>query len=86
MSRVKLTPMQCAVARMYCGGEFSHVESMAEAKRVGDTLFVFLLAEAGDAGDDLDEMLRMIDTARDQLGELALDLSVLGIHTIEETK
>lgn len=64
-----LTPLQQHVATQYGGGEFAFVTSMAQAKTVGDCLFVFALAEAGDAAD-VGEFTSMLERAIDQLRSL----------------
>lgn len=65
-----LTPLQQRVADHYEGGEFAFVTSVAQAKTVGDCLFVFVLAEAGDAADDAEEFTSMLERAIDQLRSL----------------
>lgn len=62
----KLNDIQRWVADTYDYGEFAHVESLEDAKQVGDTLFLFLLYEAADVGDMLGYRDRL-DTAFHQL-------------------
>lgn len=70
----ELTPLQQQVADHYQGGEFAYITEPRQAKSVGDTLFAFCIAEAGDAAN-ADEFAGMLRTAIEQLrsvlGELA---------------
>lgn len=49
---IPLTPMQKAVLQHYEGGEFSYLQSVKDAEKVGDTLLLFALREVGDVADD----------------------------------
>lgn len=70
----QLTRLQKFVADRYEGGEFSHIETVQEAREVGDTLFLFLVLEAGESDDDVEEFNRMLDTALRQTEDLRRDL------------
>jgi hypothetical protein len=63
---VNLNPIQRFVADTYENGEFSHIQTVEEAAHVGDTLFTFLVYEAGDA-EDFEDFAGMVDRARDQV-------------------
>ena len=67
--KTPLSPLQQHVVEHYEGGEFAYVTSIAQAKTVGDGLFVFCVAEAGDA-QDADEFAHMLRRAIDQLRSL----------------
>lgn len=64
-----LSPTQQYVVDHYEGGEFTYVTSVAQAKTVGDGLFAFCVAEAGDAAD-AEEFTGMLERAIDQLRSL----------------
>ena len=61
-----LTELQQQVIQHYEGGNFAYIKSVADAEKVGDGLFVFLLNEAGDASDK-DEYIAMLITAARQI-------------------
>ena len=61
-----LTELQQQVVQHYEGGNFAYIKSLADAEKVGDGLFVFLLNEAGDASDK-DEYIAMLITAARQI-------------------
>lgn len=61
------------VADNYLGGEFSHIDNAAESKQVGDSLFVFLIAESMDA-DDLEDLHDKIGAAIDSMLDLNTEL------------
>ena len=69
-----LTPLQQLVAKHYIGGEFAFVTTPEQSTRVGDGLFSFCIAEAGDASDT-EEFARMLRSAINQLRSLHDDLS-----------
>lgn len=69
----RLTPLQAMVATHYQGGEFDHIETQDDAQNVGDGLFTFCINEAGDASD-MDELIRMLNRAIDQLRSLVGEL------------
>ena len=71
--KTPLSPLQQHVVEHYEGGEFAYVTSMAQAKTVGDGLFVFCVAEAGDAAD-AEEFTGMLERAIDQLRSLRDEL------------
>ena len=64
-----LSKLQKKIVTLYCDGDMSHVATMEEAKNCGDTLLLFLLREAHDAGDT-EEFLGMLAKARDGLDNL----------------
>lgn len=68
-----LTPLQQLVANHYIGGEFAYITTPEQSKRVGDGLFSFCIAEAGDAAD-AEELAGMLRRAIDQLRSLHDDL------------
>jgi hypothetical protein len=60
-----LNSFQQLCALSYGGGDFAHVESVAEARETGDTLFAFLMIElAGSEGCDThEEAVRRLEMA-----------------------
>lgn len=66
---MNLNESQQMVARSYCNGEMSHVDSEEAADECGDKLFLFLLRETGDA-KSMSEALSRIESAKNQLQEL----------------
>ena len=74
--KTPLTPLQRLVAEHYCGGEFAHIETQEEAEDCGDTLFSFVIREAGDAGGAPD-YVGMLDTAINQLRSLQAEMEDL---------
>ena len=64
-----LSPTQQYVVDHYEGGEFAYITSPEQAKTVGDGLFAFCVAEAGDAAD-AEEFTGMLERAIDQLRSL----------------
>lgn len=71
---MKLTPLQQRVASQYEGGEFGYVTDTDELGDLGDTLFVFLVMEAGDAGGCPEKYDRMLEAAIRQLRSLQYEL------------
>ena len=71
--KTTLTPLQQHVAKHYEGGEFAYITTAAQAKCVGDGLFAFCIAEAGDAAD-AEELARMLRHATDQLRAVCNEL------------
>lgn len=67
-----LNAAQRVVADTYGDGDYAYITSASEAEDVGDTLFTFLIRELAESEDcdDLDEALRRVEVARDQLGEI----------------
>lgn len=65
-----LTDLQRRVIEVYENGEFSHAQSMEDVVACEDTLFLFMVREAGDARDDAEEFIGMIFRAGNQLREL----------------
>jgi predicted patatin/cPLA2 family phospholipase len=72
------TPLNYAqqrVARFYADGGFAHVKSVEEAHEAGDTLFTFCIVETADCdSEDMEEAVRRLSTARDQLRTLVNDI------------
>ena len=66
----KFDPVQQAIAYNYCNGDMEHVTSVEDAQHCGDGLFTFLINEASDADGNMDEFLRMLDSAIRQLEAL----------------
>ena len=65
----KFSPWQTLIAKHYGGGDYAHIQSVAEARDVGDTLFTFLIVET-DAKEDCDdwpEAVRRVDQAMIEL-------------------
>ena len=60
------TPLQDFVLKHYENGEFLHLRNTTELKQCGDSLLVYAVLEAGDAGD-LEELSGMLERAVDQL-------------------
>lgn len=60
-----LNSFQQLCVQAYGGGDFAHVESVAEARETGDTLFAFLMIElAGSEGcDTREEAVRRLEMA-----------------------
>ena len=71
--KTSLTPLQQDVAKHYEGGECAYITTAAQAKCVGDGLFAFCIAEAGDA-TDAEELARMLRRATDQLRAVCNEL------------
>lgn len=68
----KLSGLQRFVALHYENGEFGRCTTEGETKKIGDTLFRFLILEAGDAGNDKNDYLKMLNTAQMELDDLAV--------------
>lgn len=66
--------LQQNIVENYCGGDMAHVTTMAQAEECGDTLLLFLLREAGDAGNQK-EFLGMLDAAAKDLADLQSSLT-----------
>ena len=62
--------MQLEVIQNYVDGEFSHIKTESALDGCGDTLLAFMVREVGDAGDDRDEAIRMLESARKQLDDV----------------
>lgn len=67
-----LTPWQKLITQHYGGGDFAHIETVAESQDVEDTLFTFLMIELDpkEDCDDWPEALSRVDAARRQLEEV----------------
>ena len=67
--KAPLSPWQIIARDSYADGEFAHVESIEDAKKVGDTLFEFLMIELAPSEDcdSKQEALHRIETAIRQL-------------------
>lgn len=73
-----LTPWQRKVADTYGGGDYAYIQTVDEARNVGDTLFTFLMIEL-DPKEDCDsnlEAIRRIDSAIDELQDAKRSLYV----------
>lgn len=66
---MSFTHLQTLVAKHYEGGEYAHITDIAGLSRCGDTLFEFVVLEAGDASGR-EEFCQMLDTAIAQLSSL----------------
>ncbi len=84
---MQLNDWQKTVARAYGGGDYAHFADAGEITNserdsCGDTLFAFLMIELSDREDcdSLEEAIRRVRSARDQLDET---LNVLGHDTAE---
>jgi hypothetical protein len=64
---------QQKIAEVYCGGDFAHISKIKEAENCGDTLFLFLILEAGDASDKT-EFIGMLDEAIKQMQDVRAEL------------
>lgn len=62
--------LQKEVIQKYQNGEFAHVTSAEELDHCGDTLFAYVVREAGDAGNDRDDYVAMLRTAISDLEHL----------------
>lgn len=77
---MKLSPLQQLVAQHYAGSEFAHVVDTDELDDLGDTLFKFVVLEAGDADCGSNTILsahtfgRMLETAINQLRSLQSEI------------
>lgn len=71
-----LNRAQRIVADTYEGGEFAHVQSIDDARDVGDGLFLFLMVELSDDEDclDQDEAIRRVAVATEQLLDVSMAL------------
>ena len=60
-----LNSFQQLCAQSYGGGDFAHVESIAEARETTDTLFAFLMIELAESEgcDTREEAIRRLDMA-----------------------
>lgn len=66
------TAWQRLIADNYGGGDYAHVQSLAECRDVGDTLFTFLMIETDpkEGCDDWPAALGRLNTARRDIEEL----------------
>lgn len=63
-----LNPVQKIAATAYAGGEFDHVTSMADVRKVGDTLFIFIMTELGEnPTSDLGAAVSQLDEVKQAL-------------------
>jgi len=62
-SQALFTPLQKMVAAGYGHGDYAHYASMADVQPGDDLLFEFVLREALDAREDIEEYLEMLRTA-----------------------
>lgn len=66
-----LDRFQKFVLMKYDAGDMAYITSMKEAKRCGDSLVPFLLAEVReDSCQTVDEVIRRLDMAQRQINEL----------------
>lgn len=65
----RLNDLQLAVVAAYPDKDVAQFKTLAEVQEYGDTLFQFLVYEAGDAGD-VDEYLSMVNQARVQVDDV----------------
>ena len=79
-----LNAWQRAIARTYDAGDYGHLTEQDEVSReelaaCGDTLFEFLIVELGDQEDcdSLEEAIRRVGRAREQLDNAIAVLEVL---------
>ena len=70
---MKFTPLQALVAKHYEGGEFDYLVEVDEAENCDDTLFEFVIREAGDARS-VPMFCAMLETAISQLRRLQGEL------------
>jgi predicted patatin/cPLA2 family phospholipase len=70
-----LNHAQQRIARLYADGGFANVKSVEEAYEAGDTLFTFCVLETADCdSEDMNEAVRRLSIARDQLKTLVNDI------------
>lgn len=60
---MSLNKFQRAAAKVYGGGDFSHVQNLDETKDVGDGLFSFLMSEISDKDIDIETVLNRLGRA-----------------------
>lgn len=60
-----LNSFQQLCAQSYSGGDFAHIESIADARETGDTLFAFLIIELAESEgcDTHEEAIRRLKMA-----------------------
>lgn len=69
---VPFDALQLAAAAVYSEGDFNHMTKMSDLEEnFGDTLFRFAILEIGDAQGDVDEAVRMLNNAAEQLVAVA---------------
>jgi hypothetical protein len=66
---LKLNVIQTLVRDRYEGGEFRHINTLADIRKCGDGLFIFLMGEASDAAS-VGEFQQRLATATYQLHSL----------------
>lgn len=76
-SQALLTPLQKMVAAGYGHGDNRHCESMADVHPGDDLLFEFVLKEALEAREDIEEFLEMLRTAIGDLEDVAAHVEQL---------
>ncbi|KAB2855859.1 MAG: hypothetical protein F9K41_07970 [Sphingopyxis terrae] len=73
-----LNPFQLICAQTHGEGDFAHIDSMEQARDVGDTLFAFLMIElsSSEGCESREEALRRLDMATADIGRVidAIDL------------
>lgn len=62
---------QKIIAAVYANGEFSHVKSINDASRCGDTLFEFLIRETAESEgcDSLEKSVRRLEWAQNDIND-----------------
>jgi hypothetical protein len=67
-----LNPFQLLCAQTYGEGDFAHIESVEQARDVGDTLFVFLMIELSlsEGCESTDEALCRLEIAKADIGRV----------------
>lgn len=67
-----LNPFQQCCVQIYGEGDFAHVDSVEQARGVGDTLFAFLLIElaSSEGCDSRAEALRRLEMATADIGRV----------------
>lgn len=71
---MSLNKFQLAAAKVYGGGDFSHVENLDETKDVGDGLFSFLMSEMSDKDMDIETALYRLRRAIDDIEEVIFEI------------
>lgn len=64
-----LTPIQKLAARVYGGGDYAHLSTLADCEDCGDTLFTALQREL-DPGEDCDGLEEARRRVRDMIRDL----------------
>ncbi|PJG47228.1 hypothetical protein CAF53_02460 [Sphingobium sp. LB126] len=83
---IMLNPFQRACAAVFSGGDFSHVETIQQARDMHDTLFTFLMIELSTSEDcnSRDEAIRRLEAAVADIEQVIEAVRHADIATIGE--